>query len=138
MYNEARNKAAMAAGQARWDNMLPDEHESYLETTEGKNALYDAATDMLHGRDAWGVSQDIFIAEVGIKVGEICEEGNSTALERLLCQIAGQRGKYPELHDLLLEFLGEPMRRDGRCSMHDMAERMLAPYAEANMAQDEY
>lgn len=47
----ARNVQALRSAQVAWDNAMPDESESWIESTEGANWLSDCAEQLRTGHD---------------------------------------------------------------------------------------
>lgn len=81
---EARNKRALAAGQAAWDNALPDDdgERDYVDTQAGY---------LLSGSDAVGVSQQDFVSAVAERVAD-ADDDNIVA--RILIALRGGCSEY--------------------------------------------
>ena len=130
-------------GQISHDLAQPDDSEGFLETSDGRNWLYDCGHSLLRG-DAirisinTTVSRDAILEEVSDLVKERHDAGEP-GIEELLCHAL--TGSDSEARRLACEFLGCSVddARLQKTPLHEIAEAALAPHAEeyaAWMAED--
>lgn len=114
----ARNVQALRSAQVAWDNAMPDESESWVESTEGANWLSDCAEQLRSGHDVKiggkvVVSAKDFILEYSQTAAELYGADDEFAMEWALAK--GQpftEKRYP-------------------AKALEVAERMLLEHAEA-------
>lgn len=132
--------------QQRWDDMLPEEDDAFLETGEGREWLDKSTAKLMSRRNVmkpnpWG-REEVLIDEFKLveKIAEHLAElpGDHFAVERILIEIMRRAHKDDALYQLASEALGV---EEGECRVvQDLALELLSPvaeeYAEALRADD--
>lgn len=125
---------ALQACQSRYDHMLPDDSECFLDTTEGANWQDGAATHLMSGKDysinSWtGVTYGELCDFVGLQTQQCFMESEPNLLGWLVAAI--QDGDIAEAKSALTEILYDVKKGDIKAVVYDSACGLLVDIAEA-------
>ena len=125
---------AMQACQSRYDHMLPDDSECFLDTTEGANWQDGAATHLMSGNDysvnsRVGVDYFDLCEFVGLQTQQSFTETDPNVLGFLVATI--QDGDIAAAKSALAEILYDVKKGDIRAIVYDAACELLVDIAEA-------
>ena len=125
---------ALQACQARYDHMLPDDSECFLDTNEGCNWQDGAATHLMSGKDysvnSWtGVTYGELCDFVGLQTQQCFMEAEASMLGWLVAAI--QDGDIAAAKSALTEILYDVKKGDIKAIVYDSACELLVDIAEA-------